>query len=116
MEAQAAASLVGIRTHELIDRDAVELGREASGHTEVQVADRVRIDIRCIGEGATLEHELDLAADGASSRVESAPRNGVLEHVDLVIEPRPIDRGASAFIEADILGRPACRHDLHQEA
>ena len=82
---------MGVRPYQLIDFDTVELGREAARHTEMQVADRIGVHIRCIGEGATLEHELDLAADGSPSRVEPAPRYGILQCIHLVAGSRWCD-------------------------
>lgn len=116
MEPQAASGLVGIRTHELIDLDAVELGREATCHSEMQVTHGVGVDISGIGERASAEHEFHRAADVASPRVESAPSDGILQRVHLTAGCRWSDGGASALVEADILGRSAGGHDLHQEA
>lgn len=82
---------MGVRPYQLIDLHTVQLRREAARHAEMQVADRIGVHIRCVGEGATLEHELDLASDGSSPRVEPAPRYGILQGVHLVVGSRWCD-------------------------
>jgi hypothetical protein len=79
VEPQTAAGSVGVGADEFVDSDAVELIGEALGHSEVQVANGIGIDVGGVGEGTGPEDEFDVGASTAEAWIKSAAGDGFLE-------------------------------------